>query len=226
MRLAALALGLALATVVSGAASAVTMTATYKGTVSSSWDQANLFGAGTDLGALNGLAFTARFVYDTATPGSIRETTPTSDTIYGGSDVGVSSPMRSSSLTINKHRAVVVDPSSLAGVFANGNLLQHNSVFVSEDKSGQIQASGQRFDSSIFPTNVESSFQLTSRKRFGEGYFTFNEVGFEGSVAGTLALHSVRIAPVTLPTTLPLLAGGIAILGFLGLKQRREAVCV
>ncbi len=222
MRLSTLSAGLFFLMLVVGTASAATMTATYRGAVSDSWDHANLFGAGTERGALNGLHFTARYIFDTETPGAIRTTEPGYDSISGGSYWGSPSPMRSSSLTMNGH-TLQVSAKYEGGASATGEALQHGSVFSIPGKFGQLSASAQKIGTSFFPTNMETPFQHQARRPFGEVFFNLSDSSLDGDVYSRLAIHSVRVAPVPIPAPMGLLVGGIAILGCVGLRRRLRA---
>ena len=157
--------GAALAAVcLAGMVSAATMQAIYRGTVSSGVDGAGLFGAGQDL---TGLGFKAVFIYDTDTPGATRETTPNSDVIFGGTGPGGTSPMRSASLTINKHTQFV-HPQFLGSILTERSAISHNGVFLSPDKADQVAAIA---DSSafLFPTSLDTPVSAAALTPIGGG---------------------------------------------------------
>ncbi len=79
-------------------AQAAVMQAVYTGTVTTAYDETGVFGA-SDPSALDGLAYTLTYIYDTAL--GIRTTNANSDLVEGGSAVATISPMLSAVLTIN-----------------------------------------------------------------------------------------------------------------------------
>ena len=208
--------GAALAAVcLAGMVSAATMQAIYRGTVSSGVDGAGLLGAGQDL---TGLGFKAVFIYDTDTPGATRETTPNSDAIFGGTGPGGTSPMRSASLTINKH-AQFVHPQFLGDILTERSAISHNGVFLSPDEADQVAAFA---DSSafLFPTSLGTPVSAAALTPIGGGIFFFNSSEFPAQTDGSLATKSLHIAPIPLPATVPLLASGLAAFGFFAFRCR------
>jgi len=83
--------------------------------------------------------------------------------------------MLSSSLTINRHIDRWSIPFYESGNSVEENTMGHYSSLGSEENYGQLMASAQNFDYSIFPTNLESPFHYESHEPFGEKFFIFFE---------------------------------------------------
>jgi hypothetical protein len=80
-----------------GPAAAITMKATYTGTVFASSNDGALFGGST----LNGATAIIEFVYDPSLPGALTTSTSTYDLVRGGSAFPATNPILSSSIKIN-----------------------------------------------------------------------------------------------------------------------------
>jgi hypothetical protein len=220
-----------------GMASAAVMQATYMGTVFDSSDPTNLFGAGGG-SSLDGLAFKAVFIYDPATPGASRKTTSTSDYVLGGTLLGVPSPMRSARLTINEHTASVdagyfgAIGSASSRDFSSVSHNSFNDVFTpSRGILSNVISAFAASDSPLFPLDLDSSVPLTSlgSDPSGGGAFRIPLLfpGCPGCVVesvteGRLSPSSVQIAPIPIPAALPLLASGLAGLGFVAFRRGRR----
>jgi hypothetical protein len=82
-----------------GTASAAPMKAVFTATVFDSFNYTNEFGV-FGVSGLDGLTATIEFIYDPATSGANRLTTATLDYVYGGTSVGLPSPMAMSGIAI------------------------------------------------------------------------------------------------------------------------------
>jgi hypothetical protein len=220
----------------SGAASAVTMQAVYTGTVFAGSDLTNVFGAGS---SLDGLSFRMTFAYDPETPGASRTTDAVRDEVFGGPVSGFTSPMRSAKLTINKHTERFRTDSAGVTTYNIGtySVISHGTFFEASDtKISKISQLDGFADSSsaLFLADLDASVPRTSLSLAGSpsgiGHFFIGECAFNSAggcdetvrTIGTLAPSSLAIAPIPLPAGLPLLASGLAVLGFAGLRQRRD----
>jgi hypothetical protein len=150
--------------------SAAVMRATYVGTVSSG---ENTRGAafGIEEGqTLGGLAAEFILEYDPSTPGAFRDTSPSYDNSFGGTDFGYVSPFLSAVATINGVTRSV-DPSVLgqAGAYNDGiNSSLYSNVNYRIDGAGEgnsrddliyVNVGGGATD---FPANLEVEVPLTA----------------------------------------------------------------
>jgi len=168
-----------------GSASAVTMVATYRGTVSSFYDQTNLFGLGpvNPSSPLSDLNFTVQFIYNPSMPGeihtdlagaTINSTIVTSgEQVYGLVDSSVN-PVLSAMLTINGHTETLfgdsMGSSGLVQTFQGNNgsavsqvwhqlyAYQENSTSVNDN---YVEIGAFKAGIDPFSSNLETAVALT-----------------------------------------------------------------
>ena len=145
------------------AASASVFVATYTGTVYDSHDYTGVFGGAGS--SLDGDAFTAKYVYDTAV--GYRYTPGNWDQIYGGSSYGVPSPVNAT-ISINGITQVIAGNYSGEAYAQSGKL----SEYVEDHNLSNTRNAlfNEAFPSGGGP-NLELTVPLTGAT--GDGYFQF-----------------------------------------------------
>jgi hypothetical protein len=197
-------------------ASAVTMQATYTGTVIDGRDRTLLFGSG---GILDGLSYIATFVYDTDIG---RQSSPQFNQVYGGAAFGNPSPMLSSDITIGGMTF------SFGGAHY-GQATNSNDGAASYIYHAAQGASGTPFiylyeyrDDLAIPLDITSAFAVVGEGLVAPGFAYQGFFDF-GAGYGALSIDSVKvtqISAVPLPASLPLVVSGLACLGLI---RRRKA---
>ena len=225
----------------SGTASAIVLQATYIGSIAEgSYDETNMFGSGTDIG---GLDYRLGFIFDTATP-AIRNTGKTFEQLYGGTSTGAPTPILSAWVTIGGHTEHV------AGTFQGGTeALSAPGLYSTTDQTAtdQFSSGGHQISRWIngwafgtpetFPRRIYEPVGLAMLGNppgiYGGGNFEFTDCvttgsGCDsvGSTIGAFKPESVRIAPVPVPASLPLLGVGLAAIGFAASWRRRSVASV
>ena len=216
-------------------ASAITMQAVYTGTVSNGYELTNDFGLGLNT-SFSGNPFTMTFIYDPATPGSVRTTIPgSSDRVSGGSYFvpGIADPFSSAKLTINGHSQSVGGNYNGDAFVSAGHIYQ-----VSENifNNGLINNLAYLFQPVYsnglnFPTNLETPYMasITSNVPGAFQFQNFNIASgiYSRNTIGHLSptnLTITRVSVVPLPAALPLFGLGLGALGMLGRSRRKKAV--
>jgi hypothetical protein len=216
-------------------ASAVTMQAVYKGTVSSSYDETGLFGQGAGSGVLDGLAYTLTYIFDPDTVGAIRTSDSSLDEVVGGSVYSVPTPMLTATLTIGGHNE------SSAGSFVGRaeNYSDGAQAYTLHEALDSEIAGSKTTDSYMFnyafdgdigvPLDLNSPFSITNATTI-YGFFQFYQFDsgtglYDFYVRGNSAASSVsvsRVSAVPVPAALPLLLSGLG--GLIALSRRRKRV--
>ena len=218
-------------------AQAAVMQAAYTGTVTSAYDETGVFGA-SDPSALDGLAYTLTYIYDTAL--GIRTTNANSDLVEGGSYNATISPMLSAILTINgssvSFSSAYVGQAHIYSASYGGTGTQHVAYLqgwsdstISTWISDSVYVYGDWLD--LRTPDLDLPVTLGSTRNVNPGYFAvyhddIYSGGLEENAYGYLSVSSLKItsvsqpSPVPLPAALPLLA--VALAGITGLRLRRR----
>ena len=198
-------------------ASATTMTATYTGTVKTSFDSTGVFGTpGANLaGAAYSLVYT---IDDSVGAYSTFNGTTSGDQIFGGV---------TAALTINGHSLAFPGggPTSTYDIVAGKPGFAELVHQAGSRSTGSILAALQMTNPGPgFPTSVYTAVVLSScpAGACAAGAFFVMPGGFFGHLNfGSLTVAAVAATPI--PATLPLLASALGGLGFVGWRRRKVA---
>ncbi len=217
-----------------GTASAVTMSAEYTGTVVSSYDQTDTFGAGIG-SSLDGMAYSLVFLYDT--PAGYLNSGPNFVQQLGSEMLGFENPMISATITINGVSLSVSPTDSSNYRYDDGYTAyaQDNAGYYFNDMVTIVS----QYVSDIFysvtgfiPPDFSLPFAVAGGLGNG-GIFSFQEFDnntgvFFTNVSGSLIVETLTVTrvgdvlpPVPLPASLPLLL--VALGGIAALRRRRTA---
>ena len=239
----AMALAGAVSVISGGSAAAITMKATFTGTVSNSSNAGGLFDTGTGAGALNGKTAVIEFVYDPSLLGANKTANGTDNVVNGGTGATpvAPNPMLSSSVTINGVTQFL--NGSYYGQAQNTHgaksslLYQRNST---AEYGGSIDIL-LGFNSGYIPYSLETPIAYTLLTgnpdlAFAFGGFFFVAPGCNGNIfnncaataEGSLTFTSFEVAAVEtpLPAALPLFATVLAGGGLVAWRRKRKAAKV
>lgn len=200
-------LGILILMSISAPVSAVAMKAIYTGTVIDSIDKTGVFEHGKGA-SLNGLSFTLTFVYDPDIAGAYRSSNYDSDTAYGGSSFGKTSPLISAKLEINgvalKPFGVGVGSAYRVSHFGNGMNQTYFQTF-ENSKTGKVHVNDIIYSygygpSTAIPTDLEATVSLTLFSR-SYAYFQFIHYDNEHEIytmyaTGYLDSKNLKVSPV------------------------------
>ncbi len=218
--------------------SAMTMKAVYEGTVLRSDDQTNLFGQGLG-SALDGLAYTLTYIYDTTSFGPNRVTSSDQDLVIGGASTPFPTPILSTTLTIAGH-SKVVNGNFMGNVRISSDLSSYETSYhFAHDRDNQIFSSHENLivntittGLNVIPINLDTPFVLDTSfiiESYGNFSFYDSDNIFappSNSASGALNPTSLTVSrfqqtsEVPAPAALPMLASGF---GVFGLMARRRA---
>jgi hypothetical protein len=208
-------------------ASATIIDATFTGTIKDGTDGLGLFGtAGADL---TGLPFTLTIEYTTSLPGTYFSS-PTINTLEGGSNFGLPDPIISSVLRVNG-----VSSPNVTGSFdtfnegANGNSGAANQIAFSVAESSNHYSIG--FSNSLgsitgdIPATLDVPLSFTP----GPDDAGFGSFGFPSTISSTTGdfsparlTYSIPTTGAPEPSTWAMMLLGFAGLGYAGYRKARE----
>ncbi len=207
------------------------MQATFSGTVLSGVDVGGgTFGsAGQDLG---GMSFRLSYVYDTETPGAVRDTSPTVDIIKD--DAGPFDPIVSVILTINDQSFTLGDRYfSMTLARSTGTLGEYFAAAAFADNVDSIFAQGylqthvgSTVMNALFPASIETAFSMALTSDFFQsGEFSIHgcrwilttcDQGNNINTSGQLSISHLTVTQVPVPPPFALLLSVLAGLGVMG----------
>ncbi len=211
------------ATLAAAPAAAVIKVATYRGTVSSGYDQTGEFGAPhTDL---TGLSFVATYVYDTAR--GYRSALVGHDQVWGGSAYGVPSPIVRASITIGR-ASVSFESTNSDGLAVVDQGYYGNEIAEFQPPGGAMLSNdfmenyGFRRSST---SNLDVSFGAKSLSSNDYGYIQiYTHDGTTGTdihyAYADLGAATLAVASAPEPATWGLMLGGLSAVGTVARRRR------
>ena len=213
-----------------GVGSAVVMTATYEGTVSSARDLTGIFGS--PAGGLVGLPYVARFVYDTEF--GLREDEPGVERIVGGANYGQPPGVVVGSITINGiTKTLSGTHNSLAAASDHFDLYAHtaqdliptgryNNYLTAQVSSGAVRD----LETPVFAVDrpISGFVQFRESNPLGGGFIVDTAILLNSQGRATITDGTLAPTPVPEPSFWALALLGFGLLGGAVRRSRSRAL--